>query len=92
MCTDTWRPAAYEQLRQLTESLNVPLYGDPDNKEALDLADLVTKNNIFHVLHNTKESNLYHYLLNTLEDYLKSRKKFSFSKKSSEKFIDDLIK
>ncbi len=38
ICTDTWRPAAYEQLRQLTESLNVPLYGDPDNEDALDLA------------------------------------------------------
>lgn len=38
ICTDTWRPAAYEQLRQLTESLNVPLYGDPDNENALDLA------------------------------------------------------
>ncbi len=38
VCTDTWRPAAYEQLRQLTEEMNVPLYGDPDNKDALDLA------------------------------------------------------
>lgn len=38
ICTDTWRPAAYEQLRQLTENLNLPLYGDPDNKDALDLA------------------------------------------------------
>lgn len=38
VCTDTWRPAAYEQLRQLTESLNVPLYGDPENKDALNLA------------------------------------------------------
>jgi signal recognition particle subunit SRP54 len=36
--SDTWRPAAYEQLRQLTEDLNVPLYGDPDNTDALDLA------------------------------------------------------
>jgi len=36
--SDTWRPAAYEQLRQLTEEMNVPLYGDPDNKNALDLA------------------------------------------------------
>ena len=27
VCTDTWRPAAY-----------VPLYGDPNNKDALDLA------------------------------------------------------
>lgn len=38
ICTDTWRPAAYEQLCQLTENLNLPLYGDPDNKDALDLA------------------------------------------------------
>ncbi|OPY25166.1 MAG: Signal recognition particle 54 kDa protein [Methanobacterium sp. PtaU1.Bin242] len=36
--TDTWRPAAYEQLRQLTEEMNVPLYGDPENPDALDLA------------------------------------------------------
>ncbi|AUB55385.1 signal recognition particle protein Srp54 [Methanobacterium subterraneum] len=38
ICTDTWRPAAYEQLRQLTESLNLSIYGDPDNQDALDLA------------------------------------------------------
>ena len=38
ICTDTWRPAAYEQLRQLTENLNLSLYGDPDNNDALDLA------------------------------------------------------
>ncbi|MGZ7048376.1 MAG: signal recognition particle protein Srp54 [Methanobacterium sp.] len=38
MSTDTWRPAAFEQLRQLTENMNVPLYGDPQNKDALDLA------------------------------------------------------
>jgi signal recognition particle subunit SRP54 len=37
--SDTWRPAAYEQLRQLTEELNVPLYGDPDNHDALELAE-----------------------------------------------------
>ena len=39
VCTDTWRPAAYEQLRQLTEEMQIPLYGDPDNKDALDLAE-----------------------------------------------------
>ena len=33
--TDTWRPAAYEQLLQLTESMNVPFYGDAENKDAL---------------------------------------------------------
>ena len=38
VCTDTWRPAAYEQLKQLTEEMDVPLYGDPNNKDALDLA------------------------------------------------------
>ncbi len=38
ICTDTWRPAAYEQLRQLTENLNLSLYGDPENQDALDLA------------------------------------------------------
>ncbi|MDR0910987.1 MAG: signal recognition particle protein Srp54 [Methanobrevibacter sp.] len=36
--TDTWRPAAYEQLRQLTEELHISLFGDPDNKDAVDLA------------------------------------------------------
>ena len=38
VCTDTWRPAAYEQLKQLTEEMDIPLYGDPDNKDAIDLA------------------------------------------------------
>lgn len=38
VCTDTWRPAAYEQLKQLTEEMDVPVYGDPNNKNALDLA------------------------------------------------------
>ena len=38
ICTDTWRPAAYEQLKQLTEPLDTPVYGDPENGDALDLA------------------------------------------------------
>jgi len=38
VCTDTWRPAAYEQLKQLTEEMHISLYGDPDNKDAVDLA------------------------------------------------------
>ncbi|MCL2114729.1 MAG: signal recognition particle protein Srp54 [Methanobrevibacter sp.] len=38
VCTDTWRPAAYEQLKQLTEETHISLYGDPDNKDAVDLA------------------------------------------------------
>ncbi len=38
VCTDTWRPAAYEQLRQLADKINVPSYGDPTNKDAVELA------------------------------------------------------
>ncbi|PAV08291.1 signal recognition particle protein Srp54 [Methanosphaera cuniculi] len=38
VCTDTWRPAAYEQLKQLSEPLDVPVYGDPKNSDAVDLA------------------------------------------------------
>ena len=38
VCTDTWRPAAYEQLRQLCEPLDTPVFGDPENKDAIDLA------------------------------------------------------
>jgi signal recognition particle subunit SRP54 len=37
--TDTWRPAAYEQLKQLTEEMQISLYGDPENKDAVDLAE-----------------------------------------------------
>lgn len=37
--TDTWRPAAYEQLRQLTEEMQISLYGDPENKDTVDLAE-----------------------------------------------------
>lgn len=37
--TDTWRPAAYEQLKQLTEEMQISLYGDPNNKDAVDLAE-----------------------------------------------------
>lgn len=39
VCTDTWRPAAYEQLKQLTEEMQIQLYGDPNNNDALDLAE-----------------------------------------------------
>lgn len=30
--TDTWRPAAYEQLKQIGESIQVPVYGSPTEK------------------------------------------------------------
>ena len=38
ICTDTWRPAAYEQLKQLTEDMDTPVFGDPKNPDAIDLA------------------------------------------------------
>jgi len=33
--TDTWRPAAYEQLKQIGEEIDVPVFGNPKEKSAL---------------------------------------------------------
>ncbi len=38
VCTDTYRPAAYEQLKQLGEKINVPVYGREDAKDSVKLA------------------------------------------------------
>ena len=35
--TDTWRPAAYEQLKQIGSQINVPAYGNPKEKNALKI-------------------------------------------------------
>jgi signal recognition particle subunit SRP54 len=35
--TDTWRPAAYEQLRQLGAQLNLPVFGNPKAKDPVAL-------------------------------------------------------
>lgn len=35
--TDTWRPAAYAQLKQLGESIKVPVYGDPKQKDPVKI-------------------------------------------------------
>jgi signal recognition particle subunit SRP54 len=37
MSTDTWRPAAYEQLRQLGAQINVPVFGNPKAKHPVDI-------------------------------------------------------
>jgi signal recognition particle subunit SRP54 len=37
LSTDTWRPAAYEQLRQLGSQINVPVYGDPKDKNPVNI-------------------------------------------------------
>jgi len=35
---DNFRPGAYEQLKQLCDPLSVPVYGDPQNKNAVKIA------------------------------------------------------
>ena len=38
VCADAFRPGAYDQLRQLAESVNVDFYGDPGNKDPAAIA------------------------------------------------------
>ncbi len=38
VCTDTDRPGAYEQLKQLGDQVKVPVYGDPKEKSSIKLA------------------------------------------------------
>src|SRR5512137_384410 len=35
ICADTFRPGAYAQLQQLANRINVPIYGDPKNNDAV---------------------------------------------------------
>ena len=35
--TDTYRPAAFEQLKQLSESLEISVFGDPNEKDATEI-------------------------------------------------------
>jgi signal recognition particle subunit SRP54 len=37
ICADTFRPAAYEQLKQLSEEIQVPFYGDNIQKDTLKI-------------------------------------------------------
>ena len=37
VCADTYRPGAYAQLQQLTTRINVPLYGEPTNRNPVDI-------------------------------------------------------
>ncbi len=39
LCADTYRPAAYEQLRQLAEKINVRFFGDPNEKNPLKIIE-----------------------------------------------------
>jgi len=38
ICTDTYRPGAYSQLKQLADRNNISLYGEPQNKNSIDIA------------------------------------------------------
>ena len=38
MTTDTYRPAAYDQLKQLAEKIGVPFYGEKDGKDPVKIA------------------------------------------------------
>lgn len=37
ICADTFRPAAYEQLKQLAEEIQIPFYGDNKQKDTLKI-------------------------------------------------------
>lgn len=37
ICSDTYRPGAFEQLKQLADKVNVPVYGDPGSKNPLKI-------------------------------------------------------
>ncbi len=43
VCADTWRPAAYEQLKQLAESYGIAFYGEKDNKDAVKIVENALK-------------------------------------------------
>ncbi|MHC3128540.1 MAG: signal recognition particle protein [Candidatus Bathyarchaeota archaeon] len=38
VCTDTYRPGAYDQLKQLAGRINIPVYGEPKEKNAVKIA------------------------------------------------------
>ncbi len=35
--TDTWRPASYKQLKQLGDKINVPVFGDPNERNPIKI-------------------------------------------------------
>lgn len=39
ICADTFRPAAYDQLKQLSEEIHVPFYGETEEKDTLKIIE-----------------------------------------------------
>lgn len=37
ICADTYRPGAYEQLKQLADRVNIPVHGDPTSKDLVKI-------------------------------------------------------
>ena len=37
ICVDTFRPGAYQQLKQLASQVNIPVFGDPNEKDSIKL-------------------------------------------------------
>ena len=44
ICADTFRPAAYDQLKQLAGEIDVPFYGETDEKDSLKIIERGIKN------------------------------------------------
>lgn len=38
ICADTYRPGAFDQLKQLAQKINIPIYGDPSGKNPVKIA------------------------------------------------------
>lgn len=38
ICADTYRPGAFDQLKQLAQKINIPLYGNPSEKNPVKIA------------------------------------------------------
>lgn len=38
VCTDTWRPGAFDQLKQLGDRIGIEVYGEPQEKNAVKIA------------------------------------------------------
>jgi signal recognition particle subunit SRP54 len=43
VAADTWRPAAYEQLKQLAEAYKIAFYGEKENKDAVKIVENALK-------------------------------------------------
>ncbi len=44
VCADTWRPAAYEQLKQLAENYGISFYGEKNGRDAVKIVRDALKN------------------------------------------------